>query len=50
MPIRWSYALNQWNNGHDRFVLPEEHERAWKTLSASGFSAVSIRSRQTLPV
>lgn len=42
MPIRWSYALNQWNNGHDRFVLPEEHERAWKTLSASGFSAVEI--------
>lgn len=42
MTIQWSYALNQWNNGHDRFVLPEEHERAWKTLSVSGFQAVEI--------
>lgn len=42
MTIRWSYALNQWNNGHDRFVLREEHERAWKTLSASGFDTVEI--------
>lgn len=42
MPMQWSYALNQWNNGHDRFVLPQEHERAWKTLSASGFDAIEI--------
>lgn len=42
MTMRWSYALNQWNNGHDRFVLREEHERAFKTLSVSGFDAVEI--------
>ena len=40
--MRWSYALNQWKNGHDRFVLREQHERAFKTLWASGFDAVEI--------
>ena len=42
MTMRWSYGLNQWNNGHDRFVLREEHDRAFKTLAASGFNAVEI--------
>ncbi|MCW1402088.1 sugar phosphate isomerase/epimerase [Novosphingobium sp. MW5] len=42
MTLKWSYALNQWNNGHDRFVLREDHERAFKTLSASGFDAVEV--------
>ncbi|MEO6092382.1 MAG: sugar phosphate isomerase/epimerase family protein [Novosphingobium sp.] len=42
MAMRWSYALNQWNNGHDRFVLREEHERALKTVSISGFDAVEV--------
>ncbi|MDF8333392.1 sugar phosphate isomerase/epimerase family protein [Novosphingobium cyanobacteriorum] len=42
MTLRWSYSLNQWNNGHDRFVLREAHDRAFKTLSASGFDTVEI--------
>lgn len=42
MTPRWSYALNQWNNGHDRFVRPEDHERAFKVLSACGFPAIEI--------
>lgn len=42
MTMRWSYALNQWNNGHDRFVRTETHDRAFRTLSASGFDAVEI--------
>ena len=42
MTMRWSYALNQWNNGHDRFVLREAHANAFKTLAISGFDAVEI--------
>lgn len=42
MTLRWSYALNQWNNGHDRFVLREAHTSAFKTLAISGFDAVEI--------
>lgn len=42
MTLRWSYALNQWNNGHDRFVLREAHANAFKTLAISGFDAVEI--------
>lgn len=42
MTLRWSYALNQWNNGHDRFVLPQAHAKAFKTLAVSGFDAVEI--------
>lgn len=42
MTPRWSYALNQWNNGHDRFVLRQAHENAFKTLAISGFDAVEI--------
>lgn len=44
MTIRWSYALNQWNSGHDLFVLPRAHEVAFKTLSISGFEAVEIEA------
>lgn len=42
MTLRWSYALNQWNNGHDRFVLRDAHTTAFKTLAVSGFDAVEI--------
>lgn len=42
MKIKWSYGLNQWNTGHDRFVLQAEHERAFKTLAVSGFDAVEV--------
>lgn len=42
MTLRWSYALNQWNNGHDRFVMREAHANAFKTLAVSGFEAVEI--------
>ncbi|MBO9726194.1 MAG: TIM barrel protein [Novosphingobium sp.] len=44
MPIRWSYALNQWRNGHDRFVLRSDHETAFKTVSISGFDAVELEA------
>ena len=40
--LRWSYALNQWRPTYDSFVRPEQHERAFKTLSAAGFRAVEI--------
>jgi len=39
---RWSYALNQWRPTMDAFVRPEQHERAFKTLSAAHFHAVEI--------
>ncbi|WP_428333214.1 sugar phosphate isomerase/epimerase family protein [Novosphingobium sp.] len=42
MTLRTSYALNQWNAGHDRFVVREDHTRAFKTLAACGFRAVEI--------
>lgn len=44
MTIKWSYALNQWKGGHDRFVTRREHERALKTVSIAGFSGVEIAS------
>lgn len=39
---RWSYALNQWDTNIDTFVRKREHERALKTVSISGFSAVEL--------
>jgi inosose dehydratase len=43
-PWRWSYAMNQWKSGHDLFVRRAEHERAFKTLAASGFHAIELYS------
>lgn len=40
--IRWSYALNQWRPTYDTFVRREQHERALKTTSVSGFRAVEL--------
>ncbi|WP_374975996.1 sugar phosphate isomerase/epimerase family protein [Microbacterium trichothecenolyticum] len=40
--IRWAYALNQWDTNIDAFVRKREHERAFKTVSISGFSAVEL--------
>lgn len=42
MTPRWSYALNQWNAGHDLFVRPEEHLKAFKVLAACGFDALEL--------
>lgn len=40
--IRWAYALNQWDTNIDAFVRRRDHERAFKTISISGFSAVEL--------
>jgi sugar phosphate isomerase/epimerase len=42
--ITWSYAINQWKSEHDGFTRREQHERAFKTISASGFTAVELRA------
>lgn len=40
--IRWAYALNQWDTNIDAFVRARDHERAFKTVSISGFHAVEL--------
>ena len=40
--IRWAYALNQWDTNIDAFVRRREHERAFKTVSISGFGGVEL--------
>ena len=40
--IRWAYALNQWDTNIDAFVRKRDHERAFKTISISGFSGVEF--------
>lgn len=40
--IRWGYALNQWDTNIDAFVRTRDHERAFKTISISGFSGVEL--------
>lgn len=40
--VRWAYAINQWDTNIDAFVRKREHERAFKTVSISGFSAVEL--------
>lgn len=40
--IRWAYAVNQWDTNIDTFVRKREHERAFKTISISGFSGVEL--------
>ena len=42
MANKWSYALNQWRPTYDTFVRPEQHQRALKTLSACGFTAIEV--------
>jgi inosose dehydratase len=42
--IRWSYALNQWKQGHDLFVRREQHEKAFKTVSISGFEGIELQA------
>ncbi|WP_286277619.1 sugar phosphate isomerase/epimerase family protein [Naasia aerilata] len=42
MTAGWSYALNQWRQSPTSFVRLEEHERAFKTVSAAGFRAVEL--------
>ncbi|ALX66611.1 sugar phosphate isomerase/epimerase family protein [Microbacterium sp. XT11] len=40
--VRWAYAINQWDTNIDSFVRRREHERAFKTVSISGFSGVEL--------
>lgn len=40
--VRWAYAVNQWDTNIDAFVRRREHERAFKTISISGFSGVEL--------
>lgn len=40
--IRWGYALNQWDTNIDAFVRRRDHERAFKTISISGFSGIEL--------
>jgi inosose dehydratase len=41
---RWGYAINQWKPNFDYFTRREQHERAFKTLSAAGFRAIELRA------
>ncbi len=44
MSERWGYAINQWKPNFDFFTRREQHERAFKTLSAAGFRAIELRA------
>ncbi|NEN05685.1 TIM barrel protein [Diaminobutyricibacter tongyongensis] len=47
--IRWAYALNQWDTNIDAFVRKRDHERAFKTISISGFSAIELTAESFGP-
>lgn len=47
--IRWGYALNQWDTNIDAFVRKRDHERAFKTVSISGFSGVELTAESFGP-
>jgi len=40
--IKFSYALNSWRPTYDSFVRREQHARALKTISVSGFRSVEL--------
>lgn len=40
--VQWAYSLNQWDDNIDAFVRKRDHERAFKTVSISGFGAVEL--------
>ena len=42
--MNFGYAINQWKSGMAAFVRPEEHERAFKTIAATGFEEVELRA------
>jgi len=42
--VSWSYAINQWKSEHDGFTRREYHERAFKTIRASGFTEIELRA------
>ena len=44
MEARWAYAINQWKPNFDYFTRPEQHERAFKTISAAGFRWIELRA------
>src|SRR5262245_45290143 len=39
---KFSYALNAWRATYDSFVRREQHARALKTISVSGFRAIEL--------
>ncbi len=41
--LRWSYALNQWNNPPTAFVRHEHQERVLRSCSVLGFDAVELQ-------
>lgn len=47
--IRWGYALNQWDTNIDAFVRKRDHERAFKTVSISGFSGIELTAESFGP-
>ncbi len=42
--MSWGYAINQWKPGMAHFVRREEHERAFKTIAATGFNTIELRA------
>lgn len=46
--VRWSYAINQWDPNIDDFVRDEDHERACKTVAASGFAGIELTAANFL--
>jgi inosose dehydratase len=47
--IQWGYALNQWDSNIDAFVRKRDHERAFKTVSISGFPFVELTAESFGP-
>lgn len=40
--MKLSYAIAQWKQGHDQFVVHEDHEKVFKTLSVAGFHHIEV--------
>jgi len=40
--IRWGYAFNQWKQGWQGFARVDDHIRAFKITSASGFRSIEL--------
>ena len=40
--LRWAYGLSCWKPGFMGFARREEHERAFKVISAAGFRAIEL--------
>ena len=47
--VHWGYALNQWDTNIDAFVRKRDHERAFKTVSISGFPFIELTAESFGP-